>query len=73
LVQVTRLHKFILHFSLKDTNNIYFIFVAEWPREGATNDEGFDTPDLNDESDPNTLCATVTPHVKKTLIKVISN
>jgi hypothetical protein len=47
LVQVTHLHKFIFHFSLKDTNNIYFIFVTEWLRVGATDDEGFDIPDLN--------------------------
>jgi hypothetical protein len=50
------------HFSLKESNNIYFIFVAEWPRECATNDGGFDVAyiehDDNREPDPDVLYAS---------------
>jgi hypothetical protein len=42
-------NKFILHFFLKDVNNIYFIFVTECHMEGDTDDEGLDATYLNDD------------------------
>jgi hypothetical protein len=60
VVQVICLNQFIL--LLKDLNNIYFIFDVEWPTEGGTDDDRFNTADLEEdddnEPDPNVLGAS---------------
>jgi hypothetical protein len=58
VVQLTCLEKFILHFSLKGSNKIYFIFVVELARGDAIDDERFDAIHLDNEPDHDVLGAS---------------